>query len=841
MPERKQSLSEDVTMDEEDNVFATPSSIRSGRTSISSAFTTPNQTPNTTPNRTTPKERRSNNRRKSTLFSPGIKTFDEEEENDDDREKSIAQKKRREKKRKSVGLGFLTSTATSSRRTSSQRSSTGRVSNATRTLTASELEDLFHNCIKLSTENKINAKNTWQLNLIDYIGEVIETTLGENNFQVASCTLDASVKIYSTRVDSVHTETYKVLTSFSRADSSKKPGDSVDEELNKDKDGGDEEKKKKQRVRHGVNTLETNISNLNVKKLDLTYTIEPLYHSSIGSSNSFDVGSAHSLLLNNLGIGDGCEVIIDAKKWDYSLKKIPEINKQQEEQAKELICETDLRMAETIAFDKTDFSMLLDENEKKPEQNTEIDSKEENIDVAIQQHDQIMAIDEIGGIGGIDTMEVGPIIEVPTRLSLQGEAANALLNAATTEVGGLAPDHFANNTGDDDDDDDGLGLYDTDFATVPVAPEIGEDEIVQIEETKQTQSDKTNGTGSIADIIQSNLDTLDLDNEYSYFDPGKLKHWAGVDHWKLQPKSKSNTTNTKTRKKRTTKEQFEIDFYNAMKDINIKTDFVVSKPSANQISDKTIKTANKKSNLLPDDYHYELSILLKPFNLPKFATAIINKSINLPTTTITEVGKERLGEEETIVPPPITATQMDDSDDDIMGGVSVPTFGGDEIGGLGSDNFVPETVPQDQPLPLESEVTNATDQSILDENIEVKQEEFASQAVESVGGTQLIEAPKLVERLNIKYATRAKQVDVRALKDHLWKDIKSNEEEKVDFKDLVSNLNTSKPKEDERKPDFSEVSVPFCFICMLHICNEQGLELEGSSDLSSFTIVKSKQ
>lgn len=36
------------------------------------------------------------------------------------------------------------------------------------------------------------------------------------NFQVASCTLDAGVKIYAYRVDSVHSEAYKVLGSLGR-------------------------------------------------------------------------------------------------------------------------------------------------------------------------------------------------------------------------------------------------------------------------------------------------------------------------------------------------------------------------------------------------------------------------------------------------------------------------------------------------------------------------------------------------------------------------------------------------------------------------------------------------
>jgi condensin complex subunit 2 len=40
---------------------------------------------------------------------------------------------------------------------------------------------------------------------------------GDNpNFQAASCALDASVKIYSCRVDSVHTDAFKVLGGLTR-------------------------------------------------------------------------------------------------------------------------------------------------------------------------------------------------------------------------------------------------------------------------------------------------------------------------------------------------------------------------------------------------------------------------------------------------------------------------------------------------------------------------------------------------------------------------------------------------------------------------------------------------
>ena len=67
---------------------------------------------------------------------------------------------------------------------------------------------------------KINAKNAFGLHLIDYMKDLLKQSKKEDsgtNFQVASCTLDAGVKIYAYRVDSVHTEAYKMLGSLGRA------------------------------------------------------------------------------------------------------------------------------------------------------------------------------------------------------------------------------------------------------------------------------------------------------------------------------------------------------------------------------------------------------------------------------------------------------------------------------------------------------------------------------------------------------------------------------------------------------------------------------------------------
>jgi condensin complex subunit 2 len=91
----------------------------------------------------------------------------------------------------------------------------------------------------------------------------------------------------------------------------------------------------------------------------------------------------------------------------------------------------------------------------------------------------------------------------------------------------------------------------------------------------------------------------------------------------------------------------------------------------------------------------------------------------------------------------------------------------------------------------------------------------------------------------VNYAKRAKRVDVRRLKENIWRglDIVVKEEDADEdameadeqparpFGDVVSGLRTQYPKE-----RMDEISTSFCFICLLHLANEKGLKLEVGED-----------
>ena len=192
--------------------------------------------------------------------------------------------------------------------------------------TSSEhLGEIYRQAIRMNAENKINAGNSWGLKLIENMDKFIvdntntNTTTGEEggggdvsprdnardelkaarkmkskdekgrvNFTKASCTLDASVKIYSYRVDDVHLSSYRVLANLNRTDNNtnNKGNDGDDDEGGVGGGGGESgggEKVVKRRTgpRGPTETLESNMGMYLfcwccLKDLQSVYVSQPL-------------------------------------------------------------------------------------------------------------------------------------------------------------------------------------------------------------------------------------------------------------------------------------------------------------------------------------------------------------------------------------------------------------------------------------------------------------------------------------------------------------------------------------------------------------------------------------
>ena len=109
--------------------------------------------------------------------------------------------------------------------------------------------------------------------------------------------------------------------------------------------------------------------------------------------------------------------------------------------------------------------------------------------------------------------------------------------------------------------------------------------------------------------------------------------------------------------------------------------------------------------------------------------------------------------------------------------------------------------------------------------------------------------PAKAEKVVIGYAKRAKTVDIEALKEHVWAIINdmagkavpkskaagaaASEGELLPFQAVVDKLH-------ERMPPakLSELSISYCFYCVLDLANKKGLEIVAGEfgDLESLSV-----
>ncbi|XP_071730022.1 condensin complex subunit 2-like [Rutidosis leptorrhynchoides] len=590
-----------------------------------------------------------------------------------------------------------------------------------KSLDREQIMELLKNCIKLASENKINQKNTWELNLLDHICEIIkveEVNDVETNFQKASCTLEAGVKIYSMRVDSVHAEAYKVLGAINRVGLDVEQ-DSVDEG-NADSDQVKQTvKKDQQRKLSPLSTLEPSFESLNVKKFDVAFAVDPLYHQ---TSAQFDEGGAKGLLLNNLGVYGGCRVLFDSLE-------VP---------GKCMSCSVQSNVAETI-----DISYVKDS------------MKEMSIN--------ILKINEI-------TPSLKDIINMYDENSrVSPDVLSFTRNSAETEYDYEAYDNNdfecyqddASGARDSVDDHENGPTYDgPDDRAEPSIP------IYHEENDEYVSND------------------LDADKRFVSFDDFMfLKRglsttqnaWAGPDHWKFHkskgPEDHANEDRSQMSPKKTRiKKQVEVDieFTKALDDDMAD----IFAPPKNLKSLLLPENRERCNTTLPEDVHYQPMDLVKLFLLPN----------------VMFLGKRG-------------RRHSDELDQEETNGAFPSQWDDDDCG------------PGDQ----------------YDDGNAYSDVEDSS---------TLVFQPRQVEKIEVRYDRKSKQVDVHILKETLWSSMqeiqKSTHEETLSFKNTLASFKT-----DVNRPaaaSIDDISPHLCFICLLHLANEHGLSIQGSPDLDDLSI-----
>ena len=105
------------------------------------------------------------------------------------------------------------------------------------------------------------------------------------------------------------------------------------------------------------------------------------------------------------------------------------------------------------------------------------------------------------------------------------------------------------------------------------------------------------------------------DKILSYFDNTLRKNWAGPEHWKIR-RIRDTERPITTAPKRKDKEIFEIDFLSSL-DMPMAESIYTQSPSALGITMPKAQQTSKNRNLLPDDRHFSSKQLLELFLKPR--------------------------------------------------------------------------------------------------------------------------------------------------------------------------------------------------------------------------------
>ncbi|KAF8479765.1 condensin complex subunit 2/barren [Russula ochroleuca] len=677
----------------------------------------------------------------------------------------------------------------------------------------------YEEWMKMAMDNKINQANSWNFALIDYFHDM--SLLRNNvdnsiNFQRASSTLDGCVKIWTSRVDSVGTETGKLLSNLASDGR-----EAEDEEPTSDNPDAQEPSQKRRKANRSESTLAKNAIQLKSKKLDLEFSVDPLFRK---TCEDFDEGGAHGLLMNHLSLGVGSEgalrVIFDASD---SMGKVGE-----DEDLLEPQDDVDLTAL------RSDFLPDLEVLERKAISHSlegfSFSKDTWALDEAALFLEDTPPVHDDGG-SEVDGFEPGPTGDfvdadhsaLPEEDFFMGD------NAVGDDLGGddLGPG-YAGEDGENGFDDAQTGHH-------PAGTEGG----------RHIAFDPRRAPNERA-LIMAMTDADAGDGMLDYFDQSLLKNWAGPEHWKLRKTVRrpdiTEAAIASSKPKREKKEAFKIDFSSPVKDLKETAKelfapvtrgagITLPKHSSGKGGPRGKKgkvKGKQHDHTLPDDMHFSSRQLITLFLKPKFSLRMRGQRASLNENGDGEVD-ENFWARAAADQAAGRATSDGEEETSLMlagDGSSIPFntqfFHDDYDDGPGFDDGFDGDLPG---------TADPGEQDLL---------------ADTQGRTRRVR-PEF-----IKYTKRAKRVDVRKLKENIWKGLKiptpdeqqpadteamdvdpdalgvTNSEDARTFDEVIVGLQRSYPGD-----KLAEISTSFCFICLLHLANERGLKLETGDDAPS--------
>lgn len=686
--------------------------------------------------------------------------------------------------------------------------------------------------MKMATDNKINVNNTWSFALIDYFHDMSllrnPDSEGGINFQKASCTLDGCVKIWTSRVDSVATETGKLLSGL--AEETNNIANQIDDEEDEE-DPGDEsglKAPKKARVRSTNSTSLVDFNEkIKVKELELEFTVDPLFKKTCAD---FDEGGSGGILMSHLSIDSSMTIIFDASGKPFSQNS---------------------------------------NDDAPPMQDAVEDDLQPLIDVSKLKSTFLDSIDSFQARAICPCLSNFKFSTTDCVQSFEGLAA--LANVSEKFPAPPPVDNAINDTGDD-------------FFNSNESPNLGEDnfhlpdpEDVDDEAVDIGAAFNPGGAPNQRDLLMALVDDNSKHGEsgqtffgqestgmFDYFDKSMKKSWAGPEHWKLRRtvafKSRDDENQTTTNRTKREKSLFSFDFLKPLES-NRKAIFQTSsasltlpgyKPPKPKSQRKMIKkiVGSKaaigskqmlEQHCLPDDMHFNASQLLRFDMKPKTTFSMrVKASGSVAHNPGADIDENYWARTAAAAVAQHNADQANPEEDSTEGIPFATQFFQDEADD--QPDFEEEF---DNPVGSVAPIEVDADGKLNDSNVKEDENDL-------IAATQNLNVRARPEF--VTYAKKAKRVDVKKLKENIWRELEDltiqtnpevqkskdhdqdermqtdsegTEQKTKTFTKVINGLRTMYPQD-----KMEEISTSFCFICLLHLANEKGLRIQSLKEAS---------
>lgn len=254
----------------------------------------------------------------------------------------------------------------------------------------------------------------------------------------------------------------------------------------------------------------------------------------------------------------------------------------------------------------------------------------------------------------------------------------------------------------------------------------------------------------------------------SYFDNALRKNWAGPEHWRIRRIKDISKASVPAQSKRKEKEPYEIDFASPLSPALAEMLYTPATSSAAIALPKTL-WKSKTRNLLPDDKHFNSRQLLRLFLKPKArmgSRRYDSKSNGRTTSRQQEVPENDV--DEAFWARKESATDQASPDGEAPQGNYDANFFQDD--GLGFPNGPPD---DDEEFADAREAFSPD----LGGDARVESQDLAGALTSTEGnqegafGTQLVTQSRRLRPEYVQYARVAKKVDVRRLKEEMWRGI----------------------------------------------------------------------